>query len=55
VREFDFCCCSAFVSCCSQKLVAEAGRQFRNPEEGEHPPLKAVSRKLLETQQAEKT
>jgi hypothetical protein len=30
--------------------------QFGNPEEGEHPPLKAVARQqLVKTQQTEKT
>jgi hypothetical protein len=43
------------VSCCCEKLVAEAGGQFGNPEEGERPQLEAVTRKLVKTQQAEKT
>jgi hypothetical protein len=30
-------------------------RQFRNPEEVERPPLEAVTRTLVKTQQAEKT
>jgi hypothetical protein len=29
--------------------------QFGNPEEGEHPPLEAVTRRQVKTQQAEKT
>jgi hypothetical protein len=36
-------------------LVAEAQGQFGNPEEGERPPLEAVTRKLVKIQQAEKT
>jgi hypothetical protein len=38
-----------------EKLVAEAGDRFGNPEEGEHPPLEAITRRLVKTQQAEKT
>jgi hypothetical protein len=30
-----------------EKLVAEAGGQFWNPEEGESPPLKAVTKQRL--------
>jgi hypothetical protein len=37
------------------KLVAEAQGQFRSPEEGEILSLEAVTRKLVKTQQAEKT
>jgi hypothetical protein len=29
-------------SCCSEKLVAEAGGSSGNPEEEEHPPLKPL-------------
>jgi hypothetical protein len=36
-------------------LVAEARGEFGNPEEGESPPLEAVTRKLVKIQQAEKT
>jgi hypothetical protein len=54
VSELD-CCGSVFVSCCCEKLVAEARGQFGNPEEEERPPLEAVTRKLVKTQQAEKT
>jgi hypothetical protein len=44
------------VSCCCEKLVAEAWGQFGNPEEGERPSLEAVTRqRLVKTQQAEKT
>jgi hypothetical protein len=40
----------------AMKLVAEARGQFRNPEEGERPPLEAVTRqRLVKTQQTEKT
>jgi hypothetical protein len=35
---------SAVVSCCCEKLVAEAREQFGNPDEGERPPLEAVTR-----------
>jgi hypothetical protein len=44
------------VRCCNcDKLVAEARGQFGNPEEGERPPLEAVTRRLVKTQQTEKT
>jgi hypothetical protein len=33
------------------KLVAEAWGQFGNPEEGEHLPSQAVTRRLVKTQQ----
>jgi hypothetical protein len=36
-------------------LVVKAREQFENPEEGESPPLEAVTRKLAKTTQAEKT
>jgi hypothetical protein len=49
------CCRSVLVSCCSEKLVVEAWGLFGNPEEGERPPLEAVTRKLVEAQQGEKT
>jgi hypothetical protein len=32
-----------------EKIIAEARRQFGNPEEGERPPLEAVTRKLAKT------
>jgi hypothetical protein len=43
------------VSCCCEKLVAEPQGQFGKPEEGERPPLEAVTRRLVKTQQAENT
>jgi hypothetical protein len=46
---------SVVVSSRCEKLVAEARGQFGNPEEGERPPLEAVTRKLATTRQAEKT
>jgi hypothetical protein len=49
VSELEDCCC------CCEKLVAEAQGQFGNSEEGECPPLEALTRKLVKTQQAEKT
>jgi hypothetical protein len=36
-----------------EKLIEETRGQFWNPEEGEHPPLEAVTRRLVKTQQAE--
>jgi hypothetical protein len=39
----------------SRDAVAEARGQFGSTEEGERPPLKAVARRLVKTQQAEKT
>jgi hypothetical protein len=36
-------------------VVAEAQGQFENPEEGKCPPLEAVTRRLVRTQQAKKT
>jgi hypothetical protein len=36
-------------------LIAEAWGQFMNPEEGECLLLKAITRKLVKTQQTEKT
>jgi hypothetical protein len=43
------------VSCCCEKLVAEVREEFGNPEEGECPPLKAVTiQRLVKTQKAEK-
>jgi hypothetical protein len=39
----------------AEKLVAEARVQFRSPEEGEHSLLEAIPRRLVKTQQAEKT
>jgi hypothetical protein len=35
--------------------VTEARGQFENPEKWERPPLEAVTRGLVKTQQAEKT
>jgi hypothetical protein len=55
VNELEDCCGVVLVSCCCQKLLAEAKKQFRNLEEGECPPLEEVTRKLVKTQQAEKT
>jgi hypothetical protein len=43
------------MSCSCEKLVAEVGDSSRNPEEGERPQLEAVTRKLVKTQQDEKT
>jgi hypothetical protein len=43
------------VSCCCEKLVAEGWGQLENPEEGEHLPMEATTRKLVKTKQAEKT
>jgi hypothetical protein len=34
------------VNCCCEKLVAEAGGQFGNPEERESPPLEAATKQL---------
>jgi hypothetical protein len=36
-------------------LVAEAREQFGNPEEGKRLPLEEVTRRLVKTQQTEKT
>jgi hypothetical protein len=55
VSELEDFCVSVLVSCYCYKLVAEAWGQFRNQEEGEHLPLEAVARKLVKTEQAEKT
>jgi hypothetical protein len=55
VNELEDYCCSVFVSRCSEKLVAEAREPFGNPEEGEHPALEVVTRKLVKTQQAKRT
>jgi hypothetical protein len=49
VRELRF----SLVHCCCWKMVAEARGQFGNPEEAERPPLKAVTRQQLKTQQTE--
>jgi hypothetical protein len=43
------------VHCESRVAVTEARGQFGNSEEGERPPLKAVTRGLVKRQQAEKT
>jgi hypothetical protein len=48
-------CRSVFVNYCSEKLVVEAWGLFGNPEEGERPQLEAVARKLVKTQEVEKT
>jgi hypothetical protein len=49
-------CGSVLVSCCCEKLVAEDRGQFRNPEEGERPPLEAATeQRLAKTQQTENT
>jgi hypothetical protein len=55
VSELEDCCGSVLVSCCCGKPVAEAREQFGNPEEGKRLPLEAVTRKLVKTQQTEKT
>jgi hypothetical protein len=54
VSELEDSYGSVVVSCCCENLVAEARGQFGNPEEGERPPLEAVTRKLVKTQQTEK-
>jgi hypothetical protein len=41
--------------CCCEKLIAEARGQFEIPEEGERPPLEAVTRRVAKTLQAKKT
>jgi hypothetical protein len=38
---------SVVVSCCCEKLVAEARGKFGNPEKEERPPLKAATRQRL--------
>jgi hypothetical protein len=53
VSESDDCCGSVLLNSCCSKLVAEASEQFENPEEGEYVPLKANTRKLVKTKQAE--
>jgi hypothetical protein len=53
--ELQDCWGSDIVSCCCEKLVAEARGPLANPEEGERPPLEAVTRRRMRTQQAEKT
>jgi hypothetical protein len=35
------------LSCCCEKLVAEAQGQFGNPEEGERPPLEAATKQRI--------
>jgi hypothetical protein len=45
ICELEDCWSSAIVTCCCEKLVAEARGQFGNPEEGERPPLEAVTRR----------
>jgi hypothetical protein len=44
VSEIGDCCSSVFMSCCCEKLVAEARGQFGNPEEGERPSLEAATK-----------
>jgi hypothetical protein len=47
-KELQFSCC--------EKLVAEAWGQLENPEQGEIPPLEAVTRqRLMQTQQLGKS
>jgi hypothetical protein len=55
VSELNDFCGSVLVSCCCLKLVVKTWGQFENPNEGEHSLLKAVTRRLVKTQQAEKT
>jgi hypothetical protein len=55
VNELEDCYGSLLVSCCCEKLVAEARGKFGDSEEGERPPLEAVARRLVKTQQDEKT
>jgi SHS2 domain-containing protein len=55
VSELEDCCGTVLVSCCAQKLVAEAWGQLEDPEGGERPPLEAVTRKLVKILQAEGT
>jgi hypothetical protein len=43
--ELEDCCCSVFVGCCCEKLVAVAQGQFGNPKEL----LEAVTRRLVKT------
>jgi hypothetical protein len=38
---------STVVSCCCEKLVAEAKGLYENPEEGEHPPMEAITKQWL--------
>jgi hypothetical protein len=56
LRIIDTRWSSVLVSCCCEKvkLVAEGREQFGNPEERERPQLEAVTRKLVNTQHAEK-
>jgi hypothetical protein len=55
LSQLEDCCGIIVVSCCCEKLGAEAGGQLGNPEEVERPPLEAITRRLEKTQQAEKT
>jgi hypothetical protein len=56
VSELEDCCESVLTTCYCGKLVAEARGQFGNPEEGECPPLEAVTRRQqVKIQQTEKT
>jgi hypothetical protein len=47
MSELENCCSSVVVSCSYGKLVAKEREQFGNPEEGERPPLEAVTRRLV--------
>jgi hypothetical protein len=38
---------AVIVNCCTEELVGEARGQFRKTEEGERPPLEAVSRRSV--------
>jgi hypothetical protein len=42
--ESEDSCSTVVVSCCCEKLVAEARGQFGNPEEGERPPIEAATK-----------
>jgi hypothetical protein len=44
VSELENCCGSVIANCCCEKLVAETRGQFRNPEEGKHPPLEVAAK-----------
>jgi hypothetical protein len=56
VSELENCCGSVVVIFCCEKLLAAVRGQFGNPEEGECPPLEAVTRqRLVKTEQTEKT
>jgi hypothetical protein len=55
VSELEDCCSSVFVNYRCERLIAEARGQLRNPEEVVCLLLEAMTRKLVKTQQAEKT